>query len=296
MLRKWQGRSIQWLISGGYVVILAIGSEADSAEVWRYTFGFIACLAFMAWQAALRRSRLITDTPTSTISAAAQGHVELSGRALPLNERCLGAPPNQAPCLWYRFRIEIREGNDWKTEFSGESTDTFLVDDGTGLCTIEPEGAEILPFRTKSWRQGNRRYTQSLIIPGESLYLLGAFRTWGGASFTLDAHRDTGELLALWKEDMPALLQRHDRNGDGSLDQEEWEQVRSAARHEVRHRHQALRTTPEIHYLGKPDDGRPFLISSLPPEKVVRRFRLWAVAHLTIFLAALYATGYWWPL
>lgn len=295
MIRAWQGRSVQWLISGGYLVILAIGAKAQSAEVWRYVFGLMAALACMAWQAALRRSRLITDTPTSSISAASQGLVELKGRALPLDGRTLGAPLKPTPCLWYRFRIERREGQGWATESSGESTDPFVIDDGTGPCTVEPEGAEVLPMRTTTWRQGDRRYHLSLIVPGESLYVMGAFRTWGGSNFALDAHRDTGELLALWKEDMPALLQRHDRNGDGALDAEEWEQVRHAARQEVGQRHQALRATPEIHYVGRPEDGRLFLISSLPPTTLVRRFRLWAIAHLLVLLAALYALGYGWP-
>jgi hypothetical protein len=37
----------------------------------------------------------------------------------------------------------------------------------------------------------------------------------------------------------------------------------------------------------QPSDGRLYLISNLPPDKLCRRYRLWSLAHLLIFFGAL---------
>ena len=44
-----------------------------------------------------------------------------------------------------RYRIEHKDSdNKWHTLDSGESEDSFILDDGSGQCVIDPCAAEIL--------------------------------------------------------------------------------------------------------------------------------------------------------
>jgi hypothetical protein len=292
MWQRWRGASEQWLASGGYLVLLMAGVQFESVQVWTVIAGLVALLALMAWQAALGRHRAMHDTPTSKIASAAQGFVELHGRGKALDGLPLLAPLTHLPCLWYRYKIERKRNNDWSTVEHGTSSASFLLDDGTGECVVDPESAEVTTQRTDTWTEGDHRYTQSLLLAQETIYVLGEFRSHSGADLAMNTRQDLAELLNEWKADMPALLKRYDRNGDGQIDLQEWEQVRQDAQQAVTEQHQSLRATPQSHHIGRPANGQPFLISSLPPEKLGRRFRWWAYAHSAVFLAALAGLGY----
>ena len=293
-MQRW-GRALRlWLTSGGYVMLLILGAHLGTPQGWRLSAGLTALMALLAWQLVLKRARAMADTPTSHIASAAQGYVELQGKGAQFEGYPVYAPHHGLPCLWYRYKVEKRQGDDWKTESQDESTTSFFIDDNSGRCTVDPEGAEVLPQHSETWTQGDRRYTQALILPGEPLYILGDFKTQGGDSADLSLRRDISELLDEWKRDMPALAQRYDQNGDGQLDLQEWEQARSDARREVEQLHRDIRAQPHTHTIGLPTDGRPYLISSHAPEKLGRRFRLWAYAHAGVFLLALGGLGYAW--
>lgn len=292
MLVKLRHGARQWLVSGGYLLLVFVGAQIDAPLGWQACAAGIAVLALVAWLMTLRRARAIADTPTSAIASAAQGYVELLGKGLPLGGTPLMAPLRPMPCLWYRYRIERKQDNKWVAESSGESTDSFLIDDGSGQCLVDPEGAEILPRDTQTWIEGSYRYTQSTLVAGEPIYVLGGFRTLAGDALQLDADADIKFLLAEWKKDMPTLLKRFDLDGDGNLDMREWQLARSQAKREVAKNHRELRAAPHTHMMGPPEAGRLFLISSLPPEKLERYYLRWAIAHVLIFLAAL--AGFAW--
>ena len=282
----------QWLTSGGYLLILFAGAQLDSSVGWRASALGVAALALVAWVMVLRRARAIVDTPTSAIASAAQGYVELLGKGVPLAGTPLMTPLRPMPCLWYRYRVERKQDDKWVTESSGESTDSFIIDDGTGQCVVDPEGAEVLPRETETWIAGDYRYTQATMVAGEQIYVLGGFRTWGGDSLELDSREDIKALLAEWKKDMPKLLERFDLDGNGVLDMREWQLARSQARREVERAHRELRAAPDTHLIGRPDNGGLFLVSSLPPERLARYYTRWAFAHVTIFLVALAVFAY----
>lgn len=294
MFSGWRARYSQWLVSGGYLVLLLLGAQLESRNGWRLVAAAIAVLAFFAWQAALARLRAVADTPTSSIASAAQGYVELQGSGAPVQGTPLLAPLTQLPCLWYRFKVERRQGKDWVTESSGQSSASFLIMDGSGECAVDPEGAEVLPSRTDSWRRDDYRYSQSLILAGDPLYVIGAFRTLSGDGLALDLRQDLSQLLADWKQDWPALLQRFDHNGNQRIDPEEWEEARRQALRQVEQAHRELRALPDSHTLGQPADGRLFLISTLAPDRIARRFRLWSYGHVAVFLTALGGLGSAW--
>jgi hypothetical protein len=286
-------RIIEPLTVGGYVALLVIGFHVDTREGWVGTLGGIAVLAFAAWTMSLRRGRAILDTPTSRIASAAQGYVELVGRgqhhpAGPLLSKLTGLP-----CLWYRYLVEQNSGkNRWVRIDAGRSEATFLLEDDSGRCLVDPEHAEVITRRKDTWMKGGYRYTEWLILPQASVYALGQFSTIGGANTDLDLKRDMSDLLAAWKRDKAALLARFDLDSDGEISEEEWLLARQAARREIRKRHLELRLDSGTHVLHRPHDGRLFLISDLDPQSLARRYRRWAWAHLAAFIAAVAGAGW----
>jgi hypothetical protein len=247
----------------------------------------IAAVAFLAWMLSLRRLLAMSGTPTSRIASAAQGYVELVGRGRNHADFQVLSRLTSLPCLWYRFVVEQRDGNNkWRRVSSGRSEESFILDDGSGLCVVDPEHAEVIPRKKEVWTRGDYRYTEWLILPQDAVYVLGEFSTLSGETLDLDLNRDVGELLAEWKRNQPQLLERFDLDKDGSISGKEWALARSQARREVRKTHNELRTRPGTHVVGKPRDGRLFLISNVNPDKLARRYRLWAWVHLAAFVAA----------
>jgi hypothetical protein len=135
-----------------------------------------------------------------------------------------------------------------------------------------------LATRDRNLARWRLPYSQALIIAAERIYALGAFRTLSGDSLHLDVREDVKHLLAEWKKDMPKLLERFDLDGNSTLDLREGQLARAQARREVERNRRELRAAPDTHFLSRPADGRLFLISSLPPEKIERCYLLWAIA------------------
>ena len=124
----------------------------------------------------------MADTPTSRVGSAPQGYVELFGKARLHPGITMTSPVSMRPCVWFRYCIEEQHDNKWREVGSGMSTDTFLLDDGTGKVVIDPDRAEIVSCDRRKWRNGPRRYTEWLLTPGGDLYALGELRTEGGSA------------------------------------------------------------------------------------------------------------------
>ena len=196
------------------------------------------------------------------------------------------SPVSRRPCVWYRYSVEEQRGNKWHPVGSGMSSDTFLLDDGTGQVVIDPDCAEILSRDRRRWRDGNLRYTEWLLTPGGDLYALGELRTEGGSASALDTTRDLNALLAEWKANKPALLKRFDLDGNGQIDLKEWDLARRAALREVQKSHREIRSESGVNVLRKPRDGRLFLLADLDPNHLARRYGLWTWIQLAIAIAA----------
>lgn len=283
-----------FITSGGQILLLAIGARLESRAGWLICTALVAVLSVFIWASALRRARAVADTPTSRIVSAAQGYVELRGagkaHAAPLH-----SPLNGLPCLWFRYRIERKNSeNKWLQESSGESDDPFILDDGSGECLVDPEGAEMLITRKESWTRGDRRYTHWLLIERDPLYALGQFSTRGGAHVHIDTDEDVKALLAEWKKKPEELLARFDLDKNGELDMREWDLARRQARREADSGIRELRAVPEVHIMHRPADGRMYLISDLDPDSLASRYRWWTWVHLAIFFGALAGFSYAW--
>ena len=138
--------------------------------------------------------------------------------------------------------------------------------------------------RTELFGNRNYRYTEHRIVEAEFVNVIGDFRTVGGIR-TADIDGEIMQLLAEWKQDQPALLQRFDRNRDGVLSQGEWEIARAAARRQIEQR-PPQPGAPNLNVLVHPPDNRPYLIAACDLGKLARRSRLGAAGLIVAFLVA----------
>ncbi len=281
----------RWVL-GAQAMLLGIGLVLQDGTGWLALLAAIGLLGLWAWQYMFRRGRAILDTPTSRVASAAQGYVELEGRAEAAPGGTLLSPMSSLPCLWYQYSLYRRVNDRWRLEEAGRSDQPFQLRDTTGACEIDPVGAEILSEHTETRQVGDRRYTESLLLAGDHLYALGEFFTLSGAHHALDSRADLDALLTEWKADREGLRARFDLDGDNEISETEWRLARQAARREVANAHQAMRGEPTRHYLRKPAHGRFYLLSNLPPGQLGSRYARWAWAHLASLLGALVATAW----
>jgi hypothetical protein len=295
MIDRLRREYAQFVTSGAQLVLLFFGAQSESREGWLTSLGLIALLSLVAWLSTLRRRRAIADTPTSRIASAAQGYVELRGRGLPFAGTPILSPLSGLPCLWYRYQVEENDHDGkWRSVERGQSDASFIVDDGSGVCVVDPEQAEILTRSKEVWRVGDRRHSEWKLLIGDPIYALGEFQTIGGATLELDAAQDLRELLAEWKKDRTQLLDRYDLDRDGELSVQEWALARQAARREVSRQHCAARAATAIDVLRRPADGRLYLLANLDPDQIAQRYLGWSAFHLVVFFAALGAIPWVW--
>jgi len=297
------------------VIAAMPGGKFYPALVWALVaarFGFFKGLRY------LFKARLIEDMPTSRIRSASQGYTELTGLAL-LRGEPLRAPLTGKPCLWWRYTIErLQESgksSSWKVIEKGSSPHPFYLDDASGVCRIEPEGAEISCHHRLRWQGSERRpgtaepttkpgllqslgklglsagdryrYSEYLIRAGDPLYVLGHFVSdaYGQRLLTID--QVSGQLIRDWKKDFRQLLTRFDEDGNGQLDPAEWQKVTASARQQALLAQRANAGAELEHSVRKPESGNlPYLIGSQAQEHMSRNFRFRALAVSALFLGA----------
>ena len=291
----------------------------DPSDAWFWVLNLGAAVIGGGWFAFrfLHVARVIEDTPTSRVRSAAQGYVELEGRARPLAGTTNLAPLTQRDCVWWRYRVQHRSESGtrggrreaWRTVASGRSGQPFLIDDGTGECIVQPADAEVLAAESTAWYGAtpwpagmpgttargapgrDYRYFEERIHVHEQVYALGGFRSVSGTGdgVTEDAVR---ALLAEWKQDQEVLKHRFDRDRDGSVSLEEWEKARAEARLTVERQRAERPAADVLHVLGHPDNGQLFLLATFKAAHLARRYRRRAYLAFAGFFAAVYALGW----
>ena len=307
-------------------------SALDAPSFWIYATLWIVVSIYLFFRAfsSLHKKRVIKDTPTSWLRSAAQGYTELVGRGVHIDGPPLMSPLSGRECLWYRMKseeiidsIERHHGPDifillsflsglfskstpLKNVNIEESDDLFYLDDDTGRCVIDPEGAHITPSMTRSW-YGNSpvpdrgpalggsplgyryKYTEEMLLPNDILYAIGDLKTQGGAGSMTDMKEEVRVLLTDWKQDKETLLERFDRNNDGEISVSEWNKARKAAAEEITDKHASNDVPLVVTMLKKTDDPRrPFMISSDPLHDLIDRYHRHS---LSFFIASITASS-----
>lgn len=290
MLAEWRHAYANVALAGGNLAFLLIALDSPTPLGIALATGLMGTTSLYAWHANLRRFRVVADTPTSRISSAPQGYVELAGRGVRLPGEPLISHLSGLPCLWYRYLIEEKNGDQWRRINSGVSIERFGLDDGTGMALLDPDDAEIITSNKQVVKNDHFRQTEWTLIEGETLYVLGEHVAVGGANAELDLRQDVSGLLGEWKQDRPGLAKRFDLNGDGEISLQEWQLARRAAQRQIEREHNEIRLQGSTHLIRKPH-GRMFLIANRTPEQMASRYRYWAWAHLCLLIAACIAAA-----
>ncbi|TCJ17137.1 hypothetical protein EZJ19_04090 [Parasulfuritortus cantonensis] len=282
--RYWQ----DWLSGGGYLMLLVAGLQFQSALAWVGIAATILVLAVLAWLANLRRQRAIADTPTSRIASAAQGYVELVGSGRAYADLPVLSPTHRLPCLWYRYRHFVKDNEDkWRQTEMDESVSPFLLDDGTGLCQIDPSEAEVSAKRKETYLDGDNKVEEELLLAGDPLYAIGEFSSDGAEQVRFDERQELADILNDWKAYPDDLKRRFDLDRDGVIDDREWQRALDEARREMERRRAATLARVVNHRLTRPRFGRPFLVAAFPPEQLAGRYRLRVWLHGLAGMASL---------
>jgi hypothetical protein len=252
----------------------------------------------------LRQARELRDTPLSRIRSAAQGEVDLLGRARLMPGPEIFTPLTSTPCVWWRCRVWHTVGKETEVIYDATSDDLFYLSDTTGDCIVDPVGAEVEPSVARVWRGnlrkpltaprsrwdalfsfGDYRYSEQYIARDVLLTGRGWFRTQAALQ-AADESRDLAALLGEWKRDRASLLRRFDADHNGTIDAQEWEVARAAALEQIRAEREQQGTLPDLNVLGKPPDGRDFLLSAVSRQMLQQRLERRGWALLTACAAA----------
>ncbi len=269
----------------------------------------LALFCLVVFRRLLHHSHLAADTPTSRIRSASQGYLELVGEAYALPGEPIRAPLTGKHCVWWSYRVEERDqrsrgGHGWRTVDSGVSEAIFGINDDTGTCIVDPDGAIVHVQSNDSWTGSSRRranaevagkfstslgsryrFRERRIEIGDPLHAIGFLRSHDAAQGLSEAE-ELRALLAEWKRDQKMLVERFDADGDREISANEWERARAAALAQVQRARADEPHLPRVPVLGHPGDRRPFLLAVGEQDSLTRRWYRWAVASGMGFIAA----------
>ena len=193
--------------------------------------GVVLFIAGLKW---FGYKRLIENIPTSKIRAIAMGLVEIFGRVVPIEKNLLNSPFSNTECVYYKYTVERwvkrNDRHHWQVVNSGKTSLPFILNDNTGSVLINPIGADI-DIKSTTFSSGagqdppliiqnflnfnnlnyegffginyRMRYRESIIVPGENLYIIGSatdnpFKDDGTAQHSVEdimIHRGKGKLF-----------------------------------------------------------------------------------------------------
>jgi hypothetical protein len=283
--RRWYAQ----VIVGALLFAPALGlllflNGAPTAAVYVVAGGLAAIVVagLAGFVELVRQIRRVEDLATSRIRSAAQGYVEIEGRAAPLGAttRC---PACGTECVWWSVVEKPHPKARSGTRRSSESP--FLVEDGAEVCIVEPREAEWLVGTVKchgSWARylaGSRH-----IVPGDFLYVLGEFRTDRSgqgpdpprARASVQASAAAAQRI---QQGLSAAAGRAaaDTDKDGVLSVAERQAFAAQVKAQVAVERGLTSWNSEVHRIGRPVDGRPFVVST-QPQSVAMRWQRWRLA------------------
>jgi len=284
-------------------------------------------IGFFGWKASLRRRQLIRATPTAKIATAAKGYAELNGSARNALNTPLRDPITDEPCVWFNVETEKYDFGKWRWRTVGHarSKRPFAIEDDSGLCLVTPDEAHFVQPKGRRIRaRFGLRHTLACIVDGQPLYAIGHLERIDDDATpivkkpvdptrTPDFERRVSALMREWKNDPARRVQMFDPNRDGKTDAAEMDNARRLARAEIERRlprveDQLVNATPlrtdvpkpkvdpyvvdgrpVTHWLRKPDDDRPYIVSAVLEKELIAKERRAGFQYLLLFI--LFAAG-----
>lgn len=268
------------------LVLAGVFLDFRSQHLYQLPIVFVlgALVAMLAWAFNFKRLLGMSEIPVATIASAAQGYVELFGTSKSLT--LTRSPIRGVECVWYRLWIYSRDTNYmWRLADYRISEQLFELHDDSGVCRIDPRGAEVFAASRHVVVQHDHKYIEDVLFADQPVYVLGDLDTGSQINTEAEIHHDAGKLMAQMKRSKDRLLQQFDLNRDGEIDMQEWEFARERAYAEARANH-AQRLQSEVHLIAKPANKRLFLISGISPHALRQHYRRWAWVHFSLFCLA----------
>lgn len=269
ILTKTKGKLLRFASSLFYILLFVPLFFINSDDRFQKAL-YLAILAVLSliWALSLyRRVRLIEDTASTQLSSAAQGYAELEGKVRLYDNETVRGPCKEMPIM------------AWFSKHMISSTSGFILEDEKGRCTIDPRDAEVI---TPNYRYNDHSY--NAIYPGETIYVLGYLET-------LNKHRSEYERQGLiskqmveWKQNRFRFLDYFDKNHDDDIDENEMELARNTATDLIDRKLETVYQAPATHVISSPSDGRPFILSSVHPKKLIKTYKISVLIHTFIWI------------
>lgn len=269
----------------------------DSGEFLLLSLFLLICSAysFARLFIALKRGRLLSGQATAKIRSASQGCVELNGSAELMPGPPIVSPISGRHCVWFEYIVEQKQTyhdgkhrrTRWVVVQRYRSDSLFYLRDDTGVCVVDPDDADILHAEKRAWRDKlnpDRRYREWFLTERQPLYVLGWFRSVQTASQQI-MREQVSLLLRDWKQDFQALLKRYDADRDGDISEQEWQQAVNDANAHIRQQ-QLIQPADAIHVLGKGPHRKPYILSALPEQRLLRQYQWQFYLALAGFLCS----------
>lgn len=152
----------------------------------------------LGWWAvkSVRWKRMMENLPTSQIKGVMPGLTEIKGLIeLQPDTQALTSPLKSLPCVYYHYVVKEKRGSGknakWVTITDDKRSLDFYCQDDSGKLLVDLDQAEVICKRRFSTRSGRRRYNESVIGTGDTLYAIG----------TCDLVGEAGDRLHLTKGD-----------------------------------------------------------------------------------------------
>lgn len=290
MFKALTANRLSFILAAIICIVLVVINQSSG----QYQPVNIICFIFASITCWMNFSRLrkISDAPISTIAAAAQGYIELHGRAS--TQEPLKTPYLDIPCVWYKSAAYDDSVGSGNTNDHNKgllellvSDHMFQLQDRSGICLVNPKGAEILHVHKKTGRRHNHKYVEEYIPFNSLVYVIGHLDTRHDYLVPKLINQDVTKKLSDWKSNAQKLLAKYDLDRNGELSLQEWELARKDARHEViaEHKRKASNNT---YLLSKPKNKQLFLISALSPRDLLTNFQLWSFIHFCLAITFLF--------
>ncbi len=271
-----------WII---FLICAYVGIRENSVGILAVGAGVLALSLTIRFFQLLHLKNLIQDIPVSKLRSVSAGFVEVMGR---IHAKApLVSPISGAKCVYFRYikqnKVRTRNGYDWRTSEIGEGiSDDCYLDDGTGIVSLNLKNATFsVSSKEETYNtytdlsmgivpqagMNSTRYTEEYLVDGKTVYVMGT-------ATPVNPLRRFGEYLAEIKKDKNRLL-RFDLDGNGIIDEEEWQAALPQLRREFLNHYtskgQSFSLMIDYH-----KDFPIFIVSDEPEEELLKTLK-WKV-------------------